>query len=97
MQYNFEWDPKKAKVNRLKHKVSFEHAATIFKDPQAISIYDTRHSHDEERWITMGLDSNGSLLVVHHTFEQIDKNAVIVRVISSRRATKNEEKQYTEL
>ncbi len=97
MQYNFEWDPKKAKINRKKHRVSFEHAATIFKDPKAISIYDREHSHKEDRWITMGLTANSSLLVVHHTYEQIYENTVIIRLISSRKATKNEKKQYTEL
>ena len=55
MQYNFEWDPKKAKANRKKHKVSFGEAATAFKDPRAISIHDDEHSTDEDRWITMGL------------------------------------------
>ena len=53
MQYNFEWDPEKAKTNRKKHKVRFEHAATIFKDPKAISIYDNEHSRNEDRWITL--------------------------------------------
>ena len=43
MLYNFEWDPEKAKINKNKHKVNFEHAATIFKDPRAISIYDSEH------------------------------------------------------
>jgi uncharacterized DUF497 family protein len=97
LQYNFEWDPKKAKTNRKKHKVSFEHASTIFKDPKAISIYDKEHSHKEDRWITMGLASDGSLLVVHHIYKQIDDATVIIRIISSRKATKNEKKQYTEL
>ena len=53
MQYNFEWDPEKAKTNRKKHKVRYEHAATIFKDPKAISIYDNEHSRNEDRWITL--------------------------------------------
>ncbi|MBI5207538.1 MAG: BrnT family toxin, partial [Candidatus Firestonebacteria bacterium] len=44
MQYNFEWDFNKAKINITKHKVSFEQAATVFKDPKAISIYDLEHS-----------------------------------------------------
>ncbi len=97
MQYNFEWDPKKAKTNRTKHKVSFELSATVFKDPRAISIYDDELSGDEDRWITLGLASNGSLLVVHHTFKQLDEDNVAIRIISSRKATKNEKKQYTEL
>jgi len=97
LQYNFKWDPKKAKTNKTKHKVNFELAATVFKDPHAMSIYDDVHSGEEDRWITLGLASNGSLLVVHHTFEKIDRNNVTIRVISSRKATKKEKKQYTEL
>jgi uncharacterized DUF497 family protein len=96
LQYNFEWDPGKAKTNIRKHKISFEQAATIFRDPRAISIYDDEHSDSEDRWITLGLASNGILLVVHHTFEQLDNNNAIVRIISSRKTTKPETEQYKE-
>jgi uncharacterized DUF497 family protein len=96
LQYNFEWDPEKAKLNKIKHKISFENSATIFKDPRAITLYDSDHSGKEERWITLGLSSNGILLVVNHTYEQIDSNTVIIRIISSRKATKHEQKQYKE-
>ena len=96
MQYNFEWDPEKAKINKNKHKVNFEQAATIFKDPRAISIYDSEYSKNEDRWITMGLSSNGTLLIVNHTHKQIDTKTSIVRIISSRKATKQERKQYEE-
>ena len=65
MQYNFEWDPSKAKINIKKHKVNFENAATVFKDTKAISIFDDEHSQVDDRWITMGLSTNGTLLVVH--------------------------------
>ncbi len=94
LQYNFEWDPKKAKTNIKKHKVSFEQAATIFKDPRAISIYDYMHSDNEDRWVTLGLASNGSLLVVNHTFKQLDNNNAVIRIISSRKATKRELTQH---
>ena len=94
MQYNFEWDINKAKINIKKHKINFEQASTVFKDPKAISIYDAEHSDDEDRWITIGLSSNGSLLIVHHTFKQIDIKTVIIRIISIRKATNNEKKQY---
>ncbi len=96
MQYNFEWDFKKAKTNKRKHKVSFEDAVTVFKDPRAISIYDELHSKKIDRWITLGLSSKKGLLVVIHTYSQVDKNTAIVRIISSRKATKNEKKQYME-
>jgi uncharacterized protein len=96
IQYNFEWDLNKSKTNREKHKVSFESAATVFKDEKAITIYDDDHSENEERWITLGTAENGLLLVVYHTFKQIDKAVVNIRIISSRKATKNEIKQYLE-
>ena len=96
MQYNFEWDPRKAKSNIKKHKISFEQAAAIFKDRRAISIYDDEHSDREDRWVTLGLSSNGILLVAHHTFEQLDNKNANVRIISSRKATKIEMKQYKE-
>ncbi len=97
MKYNFEWDPKKAKANKGKHKVGFEDAATVFKDPKAISIFDTEHSDEQDRWISIGLAPNGSLLVVHHTFNQINNKNVVIRIISCRKATKNETNQYKEL
>ena len=58
MRYNFEWDPNKAKHNLRKHKVSFERAAAIFLDPLAISIYDEEHSSEEDRWITIAIESD---------------------------------------
>ena len=55
MRYDFEWDPQKAKSNFRKHGVSFEDAATVFKDPNALSIVDHEHSINEERWMTLGI------------------------------------------
>jgi hypothetical protein len=69
LRYRFEWDPAKDKANVRKHKVSFRRAATIFRDPNQLSVYDEEHSGNEERWITMGIDSGGILLVVVHTFK----------------------------
>lgn len=94
MQYNFEWDPHKAKHNLRKHKVSFERAAGIFLDPLAISIYDEEHSSDEDRWITIGKDRTNNILVVIHTFHEENIDNCKVRVISARKATKKEIKQY---
>ena len=97
MHYNYEWNPKKAKTNITKHKVSFGLASTVFLDPRAISIYDEKHSENEDRWISLGIASNGFLLVVNHTFQKIDKNNITIRIISSRKATKHEQEQYKEL
>jgi len=96
MQYNFDWDPVKAKQNLRKHGVSFERAARIFRDPFAISIYDAEHSEDEDRWVTIGAAENEVLLVVVHTFRGVDAQSSIVRIISARKADRDESQQYHE-
>ena len=97
MQYNFEWDLEKNATNRKKHRVIFEQAATVFRDHRMLSLYDDEHSESEEdRWITLGLSAVSGLLVVHHTFEELDADTVKIRIFSSRKATKQEIKQYSE-
>jgi uncharacterized protein len=96
MRYDFEWDIRKAKSNLDKHELSFERAATIFRDPNILSIPDEEHSEFEERWITIGLDESGILLVVSHIFKDLDATACKIRIISARKATKAEEEQYEE-
>jgi uncharacterized DUF497 family protein len=96
VRYYFEWDPNKAKANRKKHGIGFEQASTIFLDPKMITVFDTKHSEHEDRWATVGIDTNGNLLVVVHTFQQLDANSSRIRMISTRKATKNERKQYRE-
>ena len=96
MRYNFEWDPAKAKRNSHQHQVSFERAATVFRDVNQLSIFDEDHSDNEDRWQTLGLDRNGILLVVIHTFKQTNDSDVIIRIISARKATQREIKQYEE-
>jgi len=92
--YTFEWDPEKAVANRRKHGVSFEHAATVFKDPLSITIYDEGHSEEEVRWITMGRAANGQLLVVVHTYHEISRSEAVIRLISARQATPRERRDY---
>lgn len=94
MRYIFEWDPQKAKENLRKHRIGFERAATIFRDPQALSIFDITHSQDKERWVTLGLDSSGTLFVTIHTFYALDDSSHRVRIISARKANKKEARQY---
>ena len=96
MKYHFEWDWKKAKTNHNKHKITFEDATSVFRDTNAISISDEEHSEDEERWITIGLDSVTRTLIVIHTFISIDNDNCNIRMISARKATKNEQKLYEE-
>ena len=94
INYNFEWDPLKARENRNKHGVEFEEAATIFKDSKALSIFDPDHTESEDRWITMGISEKGRLLIVNHTFREESRVEVTIRIISSRKATKKETKKY---
>ena len=96
MQYRFEWDPAKDRANIHKHKVSFRRAATAFRDPNQLSIYDEEHSELEDRWITMGIDEGGVLQVVVHTFNQVDEAECEIRIISARNATRRESRQYQE-
>ena len=93
-QYQFEWDPAKARQNLRKHRVAFDRAATIFLDPRAISEPDEEESKDEDRWITLGLDRTGVLLVVCHTFREEKRNSARIRLISARKASKNEAAYY---
>lgn len=80
-----------------KHRVTFERAASIFKDSRAISHFDKEHSFLEERWITLGLDRNGVLLVICHTYRKERDDRFVVRIFSARKAAKSEVKQYEEL
>jgi uncharacterized DUF497 family protein len=96
MRYDFEWDIRKAKSNVHKHKISFDRAATIFRDPNILSIPDGEHSKLEERWLTMGLDETAILLVISHTFKSLDVDVCQIRIISARKATKKEELSYEE-
>lgn len=93
-RYQFEWDPVKARRNLKDHGVAFERAATVFLDSQALSEFDEEHSQDEDRWITLGLDRTGSLLVVCHTYRGETAVSARVRLISARKASKNETEQY---
>lgn len=92
--YHFEWDPAKAAGNRRKHGVGFELAATVFQDPMALSRFDDEHSQTEERWVTLGQADNGTLLVVVHTYQEIDEHNAAVRIISARPATQREQRDY---
>ena len=91
MKLNFEWDPAKERKNFRKHEVSFEEASSVFDDPIFITVLDEEHSADEERYITIGVSNKNRLLLVAHT-ERNDR----IRIISARKATKNEEKFYKE-
>jgi uncharacterized DUF497 family protein len=90
----FNWDKNKAKINLTKHKISFEEARSVFDDDSARLIFDPDHSEDEDRFILLGLSCSLKVLVVVHCYKD-DEN--IIRLISARKATKLEEKNYKEL
>jgi uncharacterized DUF497 family protein len=87
----FEWDVRKASLNKKKHGISFEEAKTVFFDENAKLIPDPDHSHQEERFILLGLSSIAKMLVVCHCYREKDN---IIRIISARKATKKESMQY---
>ena len=93
-QYQFEWDIVKARENAKRHRVRFERATTVFLDPTALSLCDEQRREDEDRWITLGLDRTGTLLVVNHTFREETPESARVRLISARKAARTELKQY---
>ncbi len=89
MSLTFEWDEKKADDNLRKHGVSFDEAKTAFNDPFSVTIYDPDHSSDEQRYIDIGLSSKGRLIVVSYS-----ERGERIRIISSREATKKEQREY---
>lgn len=88
---NFEWDPRKAAQNLRKHDVSFHEAATVFGDPLSMTYQAPDHSTAEQRFITVGRSGIGRLLLVAHA----DRGENI-RIITARKATRRERKQYEE-
>jgi hypothetical protein len=87
----FIWDENKADENRRKHNISFKEAQTVFTDPNARMIFDPEHSADEDRFVILGISSALRLLVVCHCYRDKD---MFIRIISARKATKQEQKQY---
>jgi uncharacterized DUF497 family protein len=90
-QLRFEWDEQKNLANIAKHQVSFEEAQTVFSDISARVIADPDHSDDEDRFVIMGISSKLRVLVVCHCYR---KNDEVIRIISARKATKNEVSNY---
>ena len=92
----FEWDPRKAQSNLLKHEVAFEDAELVWSDPLHIVKFN-RIESGEERWLALGLASGIVLLVVVHTYpgsDGPDEDGELVRIVSARRATKGERRAY---
>lgn len=87
---NFEWDEAKNKINRKKHGVSFEESQTVFYDEDALLEYDDLHSDKEERFRILGRSNLGNILLVVHCI----RKETVIRIISARKATTDERKNY---
>ena len=86
---DYQWDDNKAKANLKKHKVDFADAVTVFGDDLAITVEDD--DPDEERFVTIGVDAQGRILVVVYTWR-----GESIRLISARKATRGERQEYEE-
>ena len=91
----FEWNRCKDKANFSNHGVSFDEAKTVFYDEYAIEFYDHNHSLAEDRYLMIGLSSKLRLLLVIYTV-RVGQDEDIIRIISSRNPTKNEQNIYFE-
>jgi len=87
----FEWDTTKATSNKKKHEVSFEEAQSVFYDEFALQFFDEDNSGSENRFLMLGFSDKARLLIVCHC-ERDQGN--IIRIISARKATKNESNHY---
>ena len=87
----FEWDHKKASANEKKHGVSFEEARTVFFDENAKLIDDPDHSKDEDRFVMLGISSSLKVVLVCHCYRE---EGNVIRIISARKASAFESKQY---
>ena len=88
MEFSFDWNEDKNRINQMKHGVSFEDAAMVFTDSMRVEIFDRKHSFTEERWKIFGLVGITVLMV-----SCTERNS-IVRIISARKASKAEEEAY---
>jgi uncharacterized DUF497 family protein len=87
----FAWDDAKEKENRRRHGVSFEEASSVFADGNGRLKHDSEHSQAEDRFILLGFSARLRLLVVCHAYRENDE---VIRIVSARKATPNERRQY---
>ena len=88
----FEWDARKARSNQRKHGVSFDEASSVFEDGLSMIFDDSGYSHDEHRELIVGQSILGRLLMVGFTERENGR----IRLISARRATRPEQRDYEE-
>ena len=90
MDYTFDWDSEKAHSNFKKHRVSFEEASTLFRDPLARIWYDEKHAEVEDRYLAFGYSSRQQALIVSFLLRDPGR----IRLISARRATRKEVRNH---
>jgi len=90
-EITFSWDARKDRENQRKHGVSFEEASTAFADENARLKHDPDHSRQEDRFILLGFSAKLRILIVAHSYPADGSQ---IRIISARKATRNERKQY---
>jgi uncharacterized DUF497 family protein len=91
----FSWDARKALSNLKKHGVSFEEAATVFSDPEALDWDDPEHSEFEWRSKPLGASITGRVLTVAYTLRRLKNGKETIRIISARQATRKERRAYS--
>ena len=94
MEFIFEWDAKKARLNLEKHKVGFDEAQTVFADPLLVTFPDELHSETEDRFVSIGMLTRERVLLVVHTERNETVESIVIRIISCRKATRSERKIY---
>ena len=91
MDLVFEWDEGKNRANRKKHGVSFEEARSAFLDENARVLPDPGHSEEEDRFVLLGLSTSLRILLVCHCYREEES---VIRIISARKADRDEQRQY---
>ena len=92
--YIFEWHKEKAKINKAKHGVTFDEAATVFGDENALIMPDVSHSDDEDRSIILGWSFTGRILFVCFTERGKIDDEQVIRLISARQANTQDKEEY---
>lgn len=87
----FEWDPRKAAINKRKHGISFELASLIFDDP-IVEEYEEAIDNGEIRYRALGTVGRELLFVVYTSFAEGDEE--VIRIISARKATPRERRAH---
>jgi hypothetical protein len=94
--FQYDWDEVKADANARKHGVTFDLASTVFHDPHMLTVADLAHSETEERWFSVGCASNGVVVSIVYLWSDADPAATNIRLISARKSTPAESRQYQE-